>query len=361
MLVIDDAHRLTDPTSLDALATFASHLPPGFHLAVAGRVAPRLPVARLRAERKVLEIDVATLALDDRETAALTAAAGWPLSQDDASALVARTEGWAAGIYLATLAHDRGEPEAGWTTAVSGVDEPIADYLRSEVGHRIADEDMTVLTRSAVLELLEPGAVEAVTGRADAADRLEALAAQNLFIQAVGRDGRSFRFHKLLRDFLLAELERREPGMTDTLHRSAATWAAGAGSIDLAIHHSLAAGDRADAAQLVATHGVAAFQAGDLVTLERWLGAFDAEDFEAMPQLALLGTWVYGITGRGDDAIRLTEVAERVAIDDMDPDTAWSFESRLAMARAVLCRRGPRAMLADAELAVAGSPPADAG
>ena len=112
---------------------------------------------------------------------------------------------------------------------------------------------MTILTRSAVLELLEPRAVEAVTGRPDAADRLEALAAQNLFIQAVGRDGRSFRYHKLLRDFLLAELERREPGMTVTLHRSAATWAAGAGAIELAIHHDLAAGDRADAAQLVAT------------------------------------------------------------------------------------------------------------
>ena len=356
VLVIDDAHRLTDATSLDALATFASHLPPGFHLAVAGRVAPRLPVARLRAERKVMEIDASTLALDARETAALTAATGWPLSTEDASALVARTEGWAAGIYLATLAHARGEPDAGWTSAVSGVDEPIADYLRSEVGHRIDDGDMTILTRSAVLELLEPRAVAAVTGRPDAADRLEALAAQNLFIQAVGRDGRSFRYHKLLRDFLLAELERREPGMTVTLHRAAATWAAGAGVIDLAIHHALAAGDREEAAQLVATHGVAAFQSGDLVTLERWLGAFDTEDFEAQPQLALLGTWVFGITGRGDDAIRLADVAERASVAGMDAAAVRSFESRRAMARAVLCRRGPRIMLADADLAVAREP-----
>ena len=356
VLVIDDAHRLTDATSLDALATFASHLPPGFHLAVAGRVAPRLPVARLRAERKVLEIDAATLALDERETAALTAAAGWPLSTDDASALVARTEGWAAGIYLATLAHGRGEPGAGWTTAVSGVDEPIADYLRSEVGHRIDDGDMTILTRSAILELLEPRAVEAVTGRADAADRLEALAAQNLFIQAVGRDGRSFRYHKLLRDFLLAELERREPGMTVTLHRSAATWAADTGAIELAFHHALAAGDRADAAMLVANHGVVAFQTGDFVTLERWLGAFEIEDFEALPQLALLAAWVYTMTGRGDDAIRLAELAERASTDDMDADHARSFEARRAMTRAAMCRRGPRGMLADAELAVAGEP-----
>jgi LuxR family transcriptional regulator, maltose regulon positive regulatory protein len=356
VLVIDDAHRLTDATSLDALATFAGHLPPGFHLAVAGRVAPRLPVARLRAERKVLEIDASTLALDARETAALTAATGWPLSTEDASALVARTEGWAAGIYLATLAHARGEPDAGWTSAVSGVDEPIADYLRSEVGHRIDDADMTILTRSAVLELLEPHAVEAVTGRPDAADRLEALAAQNLFIQTVGRDGRSFRYHKLLRDFLLAELERREPGMTVTLHRSAARWAAGAGAIELAIHHSLAAGDRADAARLVASHGVTAFQTGDFVTLERWLGAFEVEDFEALPQLALVAAWVYTMTGRGDDAIRLAELAERAPTEHMDADLARSFEVRRALTRAVMCRRGPRAMLADAELAVAGEP-----
>jgi LuxR family transcriptional regulator, maltose regulon positive regulatory protein len=356
VLVIDDAHRLTDPTSLDALAMFATHLPPGFHLAVAGRVAPRLPVARLRAERRVLEIDASTLALDEQETAALTAATGWPLSTEEASALVARTEGWAAGIYLATLAHERGEPDTGWTSAVSGVDEPIADYLRSEVGHRIDDEDMTVLTRSAVLELLEPRAVEAVTGRTDAADRLETLAAQNLFIQAVGRDGRSFRYHKLLRDFLLAELERREPGKTIELHRAAATWAAGSGSLDLAIHHSLAAGDRTDAALLVASHGVVAFQTGDFVTLERWLGAFEVEDFEALPQLALLGAWAYTMTGRGDDAIRLAELADRVSADGMDPDQARAFEARRAMTRAAMCRRGPRGMLADAQLAVAREP-----
>ena len=111
----------------------------------------------------------------------------------------------------------------------------------------------------------------------------------------------------------------------------------------------------------MATHGVGAFQSGDLVTLERWLGAFDTEDFEAQPQLALLGTWVFGITGRGDDAIRLAEVAERASVADMDAAAAWSFESRRAMARAVLCRRGPRIMLADADLAVARSPPAAGG
>ena len=93
------------------------------------------------------------------------------------------------------------------------------------------------------------------------------------------------------------------------------------------------------------------------MTLERWLGAFDTEDFEAQPQLALLGTWVFGITGRGDDAIRLAEVAERASRSTAwSAATAWSFESRRAMARAVLCRRGPRAMLADAELAVAREP-----
>ena len=188
----------------------------------------------------------------------------------------------------------RGEPDSGWTTSVSGVDEPIADYLRSEVGHRIDDDDMTVLTRSAVLELIEPRAVEAVTGvptprtgsrhsprRTCSSRQSAATAARSATTSCSGI-------------LLLAELERREPGMTVTLHRAAATWAAGAGAIELAIHHALAAGDHEDAAQLVATYGVVAFQPGDLVTLERWLGAFEAEDFEAMPQLALLGTWVTG-------------------------------------------------------------------
>ena len=65
VLVLDDAHRLTDRTCLDALASLLDHLPPGFRVAIAGRSEPDLPLARLRAQRDLLEIGPNLLALDE--------------------------------------------------------------------------------------------------------------------------------------------------------------------------------------------------------------------------------------------------------------------------------------------------------
>jgi len=107
VLVLDDVHRLEDRTCLDALASLLGHLPPGFRVVMASRTTPDLPVARLRANRALLEIRKDDLAFDVPEAEALAAAAGLRLSRDQARVLVERTEGWAAAIYLAALAHKR--------------------------------------------------------------------------------------------------------------------------------------------------------------------------------------------------------------------------------------------------------------
>jgi hypothetical protein len=72
-------------------------------LAFAGRDEPPVRVARLRAEGKVLEIGSADLSLTREEAAALLRAAEVALGEDDVAELHKRTEGWAAGLYLAAL------------------------------------------------------------------------------------------------------------------------------------------------------------------------------------------------------------------------------------------------------------------
>src|SRR5689334_24307806 len=149
VIVIDDVHRLTERTCLDVLSALLYHLPSGIHVVLAGRALPDLPVARLRAEQRLHEIGVDELALDRREAAALMEATGSAMRDEDLDTLLERTEGWAAGMYLATLAHSRGDAAEAWVHAVTGADQPIADYLRSELAHRLTAEDMEVVTRCA--------------------------------------------------------------------------------------------------------------------------------------------------------------------------------------------------------------------
>ena len=168
LLVLDDVHRLVDPTCLDALAALLDHLPPGLQVAMASRTTPELPLGRFRVERDLIEISRDDLALDLVETAALTSAAGLPLNPDETRALVERTEGWAAGIYLATLA---GKRAGRIPSAAGGASSQayVADYLRTELLPDLEADDVTFLTRSSILDVVEPKVAEAVVGLPGAA------------------------------------------------------------------------------------------------------------------------------------------------------------------------------------------------
>ena len=77
VLVLDDVHLLHNTECRDALSVLADHVPAGSRLVLAGRVAPPLRIARLRAEGRLLEIGPDDLALTREEAAALLRAAAW--------------------------------------------------------------------------------------------------------------------------------------------------------------------------------------------------------------------------------------------------------------------------------------------
>ena len=76
LVVIDDAHRLTNRASCDVLAEFVGHLPALSRAAIASRQAMELPVAAWRARGEMLEFGPTELAMDEREAAELVQAHG---------------------------------------------------------------------------------------------------------------------------------------------------------------------------------------------------------------------------------------------------------------------------------------------
>jgi LuxR family transcriptional regulator, maltose regulon positive regulatory protein len=353
LIIFDDAHLLTNRLALDAVSMLIDHLPAGFRMAVAGRHEPSLPFARLAAHRELVKLGREELALDASETSELAAAAGQVLSADEISALSAKTEGWAVGVYLATVALGRGRPDFGPPSSFTGADPHIAAYLRSEFEDDLDSDDMTFLTRSVVLERISVPAADAVTELPDSGQRLRRLALRSQLIHELPGPESTYRYHNLLRDFLALELEAREPGATRRLHRRAAAWYQGAQEIDLAIEHALAAEDYDTAARFVTAAAYPAHQRGRTATLERWLAAFSDAAFARHPSLAVSAAWVMLFTGRGDDADAMADIAERATYHGSPGDGSASFASQRAMLRAALARSGPRDALASAKIAVA--------
>ena len=284
-------------------------------------------------------------------------AAGSALGEDEVRALTARTEGWAAGIYLTALGREREETPGGRVNGNPGDKGYVAAYLRSEVGRGIDDADMAFLARTSVLETISATVAEAVTRMPGAEERLRSLAGGNLLVQDLGGSPASYRYHNLLRDFLSSELERREPGVTPELHRRAASWFTAMGNPDRAIGHALDGGHVDDAARLVTAAALPTYFGGQPATLDGWLHGLPVPVFSRHPPLAVIAAWVHLINGRPAAADTMADIAEHASFEGLPGDGAASFESQRAMLRAVMNRRGPRDMLASADLAVAQEHP----
>jgi LuxR family maltose regulon positive regulatory protein len=110
VLVLDDYHLVDAQQVHVSLAFLLEHLPAGLHLVLASRSDPPLPLARLRARGQLTELRTEELRFTAEEAAALLRESAGPgLPGAAVAALLARTEGWAAGLQLAALSL-RGRP-----------------------------------------------------------------------------------------------------------------------------------------------------------------------------------------------------------------------------------------------------------
>ena len=132
LVALDDAHRLTDRASLDALAEFMTYLPRDSQVALASRDPVGLPLPRWRAEGStLLEIGPADLAMDDREAEALARRLGVRLPDDVIGRLARHTGGWPALLALAARAAQ--EPARVDVPLSPNGNPAISDYLRAEL------------------------------------------------------------------------------------------------------------------------------------------------------------------------------------------------------------------------------------
>ena len=270
VLVLDDVHVLRNSECRAAVSVLADHVPGGSRLALAGRSAPPLRIARLRAEGRVLEIGPEDLSLTAKEASALLRSADVVLGEGEVAELHRRTEGWATGLYLAALAMKAGSRSSQAGLTFTGDDIFMRDYLRSELLGRMSGAHASFLTRTSVLGRLCGPLCDAVLGQSGSAAVLAELARSNLLLVPLDRRGEWYRYHHLFRDMLLAELHRMQPSLIPVLRRRAAGWCLQNNLAEEALEYSMAAGDVEAAAGLVEKLWVLAYRQGRRTTLQRW-------------------------------------------------------------------------------------------
>ena len=357
VLILDDVQLVSGSFSRDAIAALALSVGEGSQTVLSGRSVEGLPIARLRATGRLLEIGAADLALDAAETRGVLEHAGVSVSDDDSALLARRTEGWAIAVYLAALSLDARAKGDDALTAFTGEDRYVVDYVRSEFLADLAPADVRFLTETAILDRLCGPLCDAVLQTTGSARKLEELERSNLNVVPLDRTREWYRYHHLFRDALRTELMRREPEAVPALHRRAAAWLEGNGEAVAAVEHALAGEDPEHAERLIAPLVLALEQRGRGATTRRWLDALGPDALERLPALALAAAWFAALGADHADAQRWLAIAERRTDEGFSALGAASAAAGVALLRALICPAGIKQMRADAEFAAASETP----
>ena len=287
-LVLDDYHVIDAADIHEAVCLLVEHAPPRFHLVVATRVDPPLPLARWRARRELVELRAADLRFTADEAASYFAdSMHLQLSAAEVGALEARTEGWIAALQLAALSL-RGRDNVGaFIDNFAGDDRFVVDYLVEEVLDRQSHAVRSFLLHTSVLDRLTGGLCDAVTLGTDGRATLEQLDRSNLFLVPLDDRRHWYRYHHLFADVLHARLIDEDPDMIEELHRRAGNWYSANGEPAKAIEHAMAGHHVDDAARLIELVAPAMRQRRQEGTLRRWLEALPNDLFADRPVLAM--------------------------------------------------------------------------
>lgn len=352
VIVLDDFHVLRDPAVRDQVEVLIRNLPTQAHLVICTRADPGLRLGRLRASGRLAEIRAGDLNFTLDEAATLLSRVDVVLSGDSLTRLVDRTEGWPAGLYLATLSlAGRADPDE-FVRQFSGGNRFVVDYLTEEVLARHSDEIREFIVSMSILDRFSAPLCDFVRGSTGSAAILDHLERSNLFLVPLDDERLWFRFHHLFAAVARIELEFEGPERSQALHARALEWFRDHGHIDEAVKHALAAGRTTDAAALVRENWLSYVDTDRAATVAGWLEALGNRSVADDPAAGVTAAWMAALFGQEETLNGLlTELEEFRHIGPL-PDGARSVESAIAMIRGLFGYNGPIDMAAGAQRAV---------
>src|SRR6201997_2072093 len=320
VLILDDYHLVVSRAVHEQLAFFISRLPANLHLVLATRSDPLLPLARLRASGNLAELRTNDLRFAASEAGhLLNDVLGLDLDHADIQLLHQRTEGWAAGLYLAALSLAGRADAAAFIRTFAGDNRHIVDYLMAEVLDGQPPDLRSFLLRTSILGRLSGALCDALLQTSGSASVLEQMERENLFVVPLDMSREWYRYHQLFGELLRTELRRTEPDLVADLHRRAATWFESEGLIDEAVRHLVPGGDIARSADLIAADWVDEFNGGGLLTVSGMLDLLPEETVRQDPRLSWARAWTALRVGQLDDTADSTDAIEaRLAADSVD-------------------------------------------
>jgi LuxR family transcriptional regulator, maltose regulon positive regulatory protein len=321
-LILDDYQFITSPAVNDAMAFFLEHLPPNVHLVIASRVDPSLPLHRLRAAQRLLEIRTDDLRFRGDETNDyMNRVMELSLSKEEIATLSTKTEGWIAGLQMVAISLRGRQDQQAFIHNFGGSHRYILEYLVEEVLKRQPEALQSFLLQTSILDrLCAPLCNALLEDGQDSQAVLEYLDRSNLFLTSLDDVGYWYRYHHLFADLLRARLQRFHPEMLHALHLRASGWFEKESLPEQAINHALAIYEFERVANLAEQNAINILSRGEMSALVSLIEALPEELVRDHPELCIYYAWALTFSGRLDEVEPWhREVEKRIQPGDTNP------------------------------------------
>lgn len=337
VLVVDDAHLLTDPGVLADLDVLLRAPPDGLRLVLVGRAAPSLRLARLRVAGDLGEVTGEDLRFTQEESGELLKRSGVTLDDGGREHVWELSEGWGAGLSLCAMALKAGANPVGAVDRLRGRIDVISDYLLEEMFLELDPQAREFLLATSVVNAVCGDLADAITGGQGGGAVLHDLHARGALVQPVDEARVWYRYHGLLLDMLREQLRRVSADRIPLLHRRAAVWLSAHDLPVRAGRHAVAAGDAQLAARICAEHSAALQLSGRKGEMADVLRDLPPGALEQDPDLALT------LAGAAAEASDVAEAIrwDRIAVDAAaaaSPEVRAHVEARRTNVEVYLAR-----------------------
>lgn len=312
-------------------------------IVLASRNRPPIAISRLRVSGEIVEVPVEELSFNETETEAFfQASSGVSLTAEESRKMHGYTEGWAAGLRLASLVLGR-TPGAFATTPPAGSHRAFAEYFLEEVISGLPEKVYYFLTRTSILDALNAGLCDAVTNGSDGNEILSFLEEAQLFVVALPGSQRWYKYHHLFQEFLQARLYAEAGAELAELHSRAARWFIENGSPMDAVRHAFLARRPGWAAEMIESYCLFDYLShGRFEIFSRWMQQLPRDAREERPLLLFLHVWRSINMRRFLQAEQTLGTIEALASDKTSRmsiiarETGLDVEGRLHLMRALI-------------------------
>jgi len=337
-LFIDDYH-LAEAKSTRAIIRQVLNSSGHLRLVIASRQRLKsLQLSRLRVQCQINEIDENTLKFSpDEAELFFRDSLDLPIKQEHSRLLFEKTEGWAAGMQLASISLRHSTNKDAFVESYTGEHSLTGEFIADEILDALPDDLKGFIVKCGLFSRFNYQLCDSVFDSNQSFNFISRLRQEHLFVVFLDNKDYWFRFHQLFSQYLRKRLLQEFGAEVESYYAKASSWHENNDNIEDAIEYAILANNHERAASLLDKISATLFYQGRLSLLDHYADLISEEALRKHPSQQLDRIWQWITIWQFDKAkIGLNQVRQRLdecrnspAIDIGETELAF-LESKYA-------------------------------